>query len=434
MTSYAMHIAAPPEAKGLLLTRFPADRLAVGAQVHVDAAEQAVIMRLGKPLGVLGPGVHALSPAVLPFLASAVDHAAGGQALRCELYFVSGAPYSFDLSGPLGALRDESGKEIPVAFRASVSVAAVEPGSLVAALDSARGDPLEVVREQIVGGLRAALERLSRRGEVTLATIGRSDRLIRQDLQSGGLGLEQLGARLVEIRALDVLRNDTGPYGTAAIGASGPSHHGSPAPAGVAYAPGAPSHHGAPYQPGGGQQPQPAPAYPHPNTHPAAVAHAGHYGAPPAGAPGAPTFAAAGAMAAMPGGHAPPGPGAFPPAAPSAHVETPFSIPDVAYTDVAQRLEVRATVHGVFVGDPIAPHVQGRAHAILAETVRALAADYKDSVLDVDRYREPFADVITRTAGPRLFQETGLRGRVSVSGVELPNDAIVAELRRRAGR
>jgi hypothetical protein len=372
----ALRIARPPEAAGLLLHRHPGDHLPAHAQLIVLPEEYAVFASTGGVLGVVGAGQHSISTQALPFLEPAVDLASGGATIVCDLYFVATTPVAGPIEGPLGSIKDVAGAEVPLAFSAKVGVRAADPSKLVTALGASRGDPLHRVRHLAVRGLRAIVDKLNQRGEITPSTIGRATTAVAAEARKSGLGLEEAGIKLVSLDELVLRRADP----------NQPNSGGQTAPAGQA----------------GFGPPQPGPA----------------------GAP----------MGVAPPLAAPSHPGFGPPADPGqpAMAELRFSIPGVPHLDAQHGLEVRVNVHGAFLGDAVPPPLVQHVIDAMGEALFDLARTYSGSVLDLDHQREPLGAALTQRTAARI-QQLGLRGHVAIAQIEYPqNDPAVAELIRRS--
>ncbi|MCC6214165.1 MAG: hypothetical protein IT376_04815 [Polyangiaceae bacterium] len=423
-----LRVEVPVQQKGALYHRHPEHSLPPSATVVVDDGDVAVLTSSGRALGQLGPGTHALSPASAPFLASVVDPASG--AVDAEVHFLRTTPVSaLPVGGPVGKLTDSNGNELAIAYQAKLSFVVRDPAKAALAFAHVRGDPVERVKQLVGRGLLASVVRLEKRGEVMISSLARAGRAVAEDAKTSELGLGDLGIDVLGLDGLELTRQAPGAEPAAAARPlPGPAPAGAAPPPAAAYAPPGPA--GAPHAggPHAGYAAAPGVAPPGPPAPPPGPSWPGFGPQQPAAAPAAPRpaawpgFGPAGAAAAGAVGAA-----AAAPAAAGA-AELRFTLPGILYSDHQARVDVRANLHGVFVGAPVPESHTRWLIDTLGQAMAAIARDYSGPVLDVDQFRPQLAEALTQAVAPVLAQG-GLQGHVVVVQVELPaNDPGVQHL------
>ncbi|MSP25470.1 MAG: SPFH domain-containing protein [Myxococcales bacterium] len=87
-----MMIARPEAAHRLVIYKWPDRTIPMYTRLTVKSDEGAVFFKNGVCMGILGPGVHTLDGANIPFLKNLIDGATGGNALLGEVFFVRSQP------------------------------------------------------------------------------------------------------------------------------------------------------------------------------------------------------------------------------------------------------------------------------------------------------------------------------------------------------
>ncbi len=129
-------IARSDECKNDIIFKHPDSNIRWGSQLTVMADEQALFMRDGRVVGVIGPGRHTLEASNFPFLSMLIDAVTGGNLFITEVYFVSTREISqIKFGGPIGDVRDAStGLAVGTMVHGDFSIRVTDPERLVIGL------------------------------------------------------------------------------------------------------------------------------------------------------------------------------------------------------------------------------------------------------------------------------------------------------------
>jgi len=129
-------IAVPDEDKSHLVFKWPDHEIRRFTRAIIDADEEAVFIKQGNVVAVLGPGRHQLDANELPFLGALADHASGGRAYDVELYFVGTKEYvGQGFGGVVDEVRDpETRLAVELRVYGDFAVRVVEPVALLTKL------------------------------------------------------------------------------------------------------------------------------------------------------------------------------------------------------------------------------------------------------------------------------------------------------------
>lgn len=156
----------PPD---VLAWKHPSDALALGTQVVVNEAQEAVFYKGGQALDLLGPGTHTLSTANLPLLSKLINLPFGGKTpFTAEVYYVNKAvalSHEWGTPAPVMVLDRRYGVSVPLRafgqFGVRVSnsreflvkiMGAGRPGGVVSSASAAEG-----IKSPLISGLQEAL-------------------------------------------------------------------------------------------------------------------------------------------------------------------------------------------------------------------------------------------------------------------------------------
>ena len=85
--------------RDVLAWRYPSQELRLGTQVIVNESQEAVFVKEGKILDILGPGRHTLSTENIPILAKLINLPFGGKTpFTAEIWYINKA-YLLDVNG-----------------------------------------------------------------------------------------------------------------------------------------------------------------------------------------------------------------------------------------------------------------------------------------------------------------------------------------------
>jgi membrane protease subunit (stomatin/prohibitin family) len=160
-----LFIEMPDRAKGSIAWKWPDQQVVRHSQLNVDLDFEAVFTNLGRVIGVMGPGRHALDDGASLTYGWLVDRLTGDAFYDAEVYFVTTRDITgVEFGGPLDNLADPpSGLIVSVRAFAELAFRVSDPVALLARLagTGARMDldtPItDWVKEQALAGIRAVL-------------------------------------------------------------------------------------------------------------------------------------------------------------------------------------------------------------------------------------------------------------------------------------
>lgn len=176
----------------------------VFAQLTVEGNEAAVFYRQGRVLGVLGPGLHSLSPTMTPFLE--VAKSSDQRRYECEVIFVTTRDARLDLDGSVGPLTDTSGRAVEFFLLGSAIVATTNPASVVSqgvGVGEA-GDAFErIVLQRLMAGIAQRLPYVFEHGLASPTDVTTIGPAVLEAGRGDQLGLAVTG---LEVHAVEISR------------------------------------------------------------------------------------------------------------------------------------------------------------------------------------------------------------------------------------
>jgi membrane protease subunit (stomatin/prohibitin family) len=126
-------IAAPDNAKGQIVFKWPDTNIRKFARAIVEPDAQAVFISQGQVMGTLGPGQHQLDAKELPFLGLFVDWATNSNAFKAEIYFVGAREFpNLRFGGRLDEVQDpQTGLIVTLRSFGEYALRVVEPTKLI---------------------------------------------------------------------------------------------------------------------------------------------------------------------------------------------------------------------------------------------------------------------------------------------------------------
>jgi membrane protease subunit (stomatin/prohibitin family) len=211
-------IARPDSAKRWILYRWPDTNIRKRTQLTVEQDELAVFFRDGRIEGTIEPGRVTLDSSEIPFLASLVEAAGGGNLFRTELYFVSTREFAnLPFGGAIDNVVDPQ-TNIGVGLRVfgEFSLKVVEPQSLIVNLVGTRnlstGDEItDWMREQLLKTLRTdVVSHVVSSGWPLLGIAAHSDEIesetivqVQRNINGYGLQIMRLGNFAITLKPED---------------------------------------------------------------------------------------------------------------------------------------------------------------------------------------------------------------------------------------
>ncbi len=128
-----LFIEMPDAAKTRVAWKWPDQQIYEHSQINVDLDYQAVFTNLGKVIGVLGPGRHALDEGAPLAYGWLVNHLTGDAYYDAEVYFVATRDIAgIDFGGPVDNLVDQpSGLVVSVRVFGELAYRVVDPALLL---------------------------------------------------------------------------------------------------------------------------------------------------------------------------------------------------------------------------------------------------------------------------------------------------------------
>jgi len=126
-------IAAPDNAKGQIVYKWPDTNIRKFARAIVEPDAQAVFISQGQVMGILPPGQHLLDAKELPFLGLFVDWATNSNAFKAELYFVGAREFpNLRFGGRLDEVQDpQTGLIVTLRSFGEYALRVVDPARLI---------------------------------------------------------------------------------------------------------------------------------------------------------------------------------------------------------------------------------------------------------------------------------------------------------------
>lgn len=155
-----LFIASPPEAARALIWKHPDPAIPRGAKLTVRSDESTVFFRDGRPVGVLGPGVHSLETENIPFLNNFfVAPFTGNRHAITELFFIRTAEHLHTThSRRLGTFTDlDSQLVVGLEFEARFSLRVHNPITLITTLGGQNAASTEGVLAFVDGRLTTVI-------------------------------------------------------------------------------------------------------------------------------------------------------------------------------------------------------------------------------------------------------------------------------------
>jgi membrane protease subunit (stomatin/prohibitin family) len=160
-----LFIEMPDQFKGAVVWKWPDQQVVRHSQLNVDLDYQAVFTNLGRVIGVMGPGRHALDDGASLALGWLVDRLTGNAFYDAEVYFVTSRDITaVEFGGPLDNLSDgPSGLVVSVRAFGELAFHVSDPVVLLAKLTGTGAQIgldeqiTEWVKEQAMAGLRSVL-------------------------------------------------------------------------------------------------------------------------------------------------------------------------------------------------------------------------------------------------------------------------------------
>jgi len=205
-----MMIARPDAQKDKVVFKHPDQTFPFWSQLTVDADECALFFRDGNVVATLPPGRHTLQTQNYPFLNTLVDKFTGGNVFISEIFFVLTRPlYNQGFGDTIGSMRDPE-LEIRVTPRAfgTFSYRVFDPlRFLVWFRGQASGDPNDSprwIQDMLFMGLRGALTRMLKAGELSLLDLGTCGPDVARAMVQSCPDLQNIGVQVLEVAKLNV--------------------------------------------------------------------------------------------------------------------------------------------------------------------------------------------------------------------------------------
>lgn len=213
-----LFIEMPDQAKHRVVWKWPDQQVYEHSVVNVDLDYQAVFTNLGRVIGVLGPGRHALDEGASLALGWLVNHLTGNAYYDAEVYFVATRDVpGVEFGGPVDSLTDgPSGLVVTLRVFGELAYRVVDPAALLARfLGTGAGGELDTsiggwVKDQALAAVRAVLPDLVAEhgvlamGQLQAATIAATLAQVNPTLATYGLqvsGFAELNVNLPDADA-----------------------------------------------------------------------------------------------------------------------------------------------------------------------------------------------------------------------------------------
>ncbi len=212
-----MMIARPEAAHRLIIYKWPDRTIPMYSRLTVKSDEGAVFYKNGVCMGVLGPGVHSLDGANIPFLKNLIDGATGGNTLLGEVFFVRSQPNRNDpikFGKQLSMIDPGTGVPCNPGVHGELVVRVVDPVAFILGIAGQSLQPED--NTAILGWLS---KRMADYAEPILANFlkGTGESLLNMSALRGELekalmaappaALSEVGLQLVELTTLNVVLN-----------------------------------------------------------------------------------------------------------------------------------------------------------------------------------------------------------------------------------
>jgi hypothetical protein len=106
-------------------------------------------------------------------------------------------------------------------------------------------------------------------------------------------------------------------------------------------------------------------------------------------------------------------------AAPSQEDALRWGLQGIPFLDVATGRGMQVKAYGTFDGDPVPSHLHEWVRDLIGRAIHTSAASYTGNVRDLPARTGEWADWLTQAVSPNVEQQTGVRGRVTILGVEV---------------
>jgi membrane protease subunit (stomatin/prohibitin family) len=126
-------IAAPDNAKGQIVYKWPDTNIRKFARAIVEPDAQGLFISQGQVMGILPPGQHLLDAKELPFLGLFVDWATNSNAFKAELYFVGAREFpNLRFGGRLDEVQDpQTGLIVTLRSFGEYALRVLDPSKLI---------------------------------------------------------------------------------------------------------------------------------------------------------------------------------------------------------------------------------------------------------------------------------------------------------------
>jgi membrane protease subunit (stomatin/prohibitin family) len=126
-------IAVPDDRKGQIVFKWPDVSIRRMSRAIVNADEVALFVNTGQVMATLGPGRHEIDATAIPGLASLVEHFAGDNVYRAELYFVGTREYAgFRFGGRIDDVQDpRTGLVVTLRVFGDFALRVIDPARLI---------------------------------------------------------------------------------------------------------------------------------------------------------------------------------------------------------------------------------------------------------------------------------------------------------------
>jgi len=209
-------IAAPDNAKGQIVYKWPDINIRKFARAIVEPDAVAVFLHQGQVMGVLLPGQHTLDAKELPFLGMFVDWASGGNAFRSEIFFVGTREFpNFRFGGRLDEVQDpQSGLIVTLRTFGEYSLRVSDPQrlilNLVGTVNVTDNNAITAwVTQQLLKVARTAVTRQLMSGAWPILGLSmHSPEIEAQSLEAANHELEAYGIVLTRLGNVDINLDD----------------------------------------------------------------------------------------------------------------------------------------------------------------------------------------------------------------------------------
>jgi membrane protease subunit (stomatin/prohibitin family) len=210
-----LFIEMPDGVKGAIVWKWPDQQIMRHSQLNIDLDYQAVFTNLGRVIGVMGPGRHALDDGASLALGWLVNRLTGDAFYDAEVYFLTSRDLTgVTFGGPLDNLTDgPSGLVVSVRVFGELAFHVSDPVHLLAKL-AGTGAGLDVdaqitgwIREQAMAGIRAVLPGLvAQHGVLAMGDL--QDATASAALAKANLTLAAYGVQITTFAELNVNVSD----------------------------------------------------------------------------------------------------------------------------------------------------------------------------------------------------------------------------------